>query len=169
MEEFWKDIEGFEGLYQVSNLGRVRSLRKNIILKSRITRKGYEGVILYTNNIPKGYYIHRLVATAFIPNPDNLPQVNHKDENKTNNCVDNLEWCTPKYNVNYGTGNKKRARSQSKKVLQFKTDGTFIKEWKSTMDVERNLGFAHTNISACCRNIIKTVYKYIWKYKNEEG
>lgn len=166
MEEIWKDIKGFEGLYQVSNMGRVRSLRKNIILKSRIAR-GYEGVTLCANNIHKDYYIHRMVANAFIPNPNNYPIVNHKDENKTNNCVDNLEWCTQEYNVNYGTGIAKRARSRSKKVLQFNLDGTFIKEWKSTMDVQRNLGFAQSNIVKVCNGKRKSAYRYLWKYKKE--
>ena len=167
MEEIWKDIKGFEGLYQVSNMGRVKSVRKNIILKNQIARKGYERVILCINNSPKNYFVHRLVANAFIPNPDNLPQVNHKDENKLNNRVENLEWCTQKYNVNYGTGIAKRARSQSKKVLQFKTDGTFIKEWKSTKDVQRNLGFDNSHISKCCRGKYTYAYGYIWKYKKE--
>ena len=174
MEEIWQDIEGYEGLYQVSNLGRVKSLRNNIILSQSITRNGYKNVILYTNNIRKLYLVHRLVATAFIPNPDNLPQVNHKDENKTNNRVDNLEWCDCKYNINYGTCIRRRQLSNtngkcSKTVLQYSLDGTFIKEWKSTMDVERNLGLANSHISECCRNIIKTAYGYIWKYKKEEG
>lgn len=160
-------------MYQVSNSGKVRSLRRNIILKSRITRKGYERVVLRTNNIPKDYYIHRLVANAFIPNPDNLPQVNHKDENKTNNCVDNLEWCTQKYNINYGTGIARRIQLFNtngkcyKPVLQYTLEGIFIKEWKSIIDVQRNLGFCQSHISACCRNIIKTAYSYIWKYKKE--
>ena len=175
MKETWKDIEGYEGLYQVSNLGKVRSLRKNIILKNQITSNGYEMVVLSINNIHKYFLIHRLVANAFILNPDNLPQVNHKDENKTNNCVDNLEWCTPKYNYNYGTINIRKSQKQlndknkSKIVLQYSLDGTFIKEWKSTRDVQRNLGFCQSDISKCCRNIIKTVHSYIWKYKNEEG
>ena len=151
MEEIWKDIEGYEGLYQISTMGRVKSLRRNIILRQGITN-GYERVVLSTNNIPKGYSIHRLVANAFIPNPDNLPQVNHKDENKANNRVDNLEWCTQKYNVNYGTINIRKSQKQlnnknkSKIVLQYSLDGTFIKEWKSTRDVQRNLGFNQSHI-----------------------
>ena len=91
MEEIWKDIEGFNGLYQISTMGRVRSLRRNIILKNKIENNGYERVILSVNDIPKGYSVHRLVATAFISNPNNYPIVNHKDENRTNNRVDNLE------------------------------------------------------------------------------
>ena len=173
MEEIWKDIEGYEGLYQVSNMGRVRSLRKNIILRQGITR-GYERVVLSTNNIQKGYYIHRLVATAFISNPDNLYQVNHKDENKTNNRVDNLEWCTREYNYNYGTRGKRISLKntngkKSKITLQYDINGNLIKEWKSTMDVQRNLGFNQSSISKCCRGKYACAYGYIWKYKNEEG
>lgn len=175
MEEIWKDIEGFNGDYWVSNLGRVKSLKygKERILKPR-KQSGYYRVLLY-NDKRCEYSIHRLVAMAFIPNPDNLPQVNHKDENKLNNCVDNLEWCTREYNHNYGTINIRKSQKQlndknkSKVVLQYSLDGTFIKEWKSTMDVQRNLGFGQSNISICCRNIRKTAYNYIWKYKNEEG
>lgn len=167
MEEIWKDIEGYEGLYQVSNMGRVKSLRRNIILKNKIESNGYERVVLSINNIPKGYSVHRLVATAFISNPNNYPIVNHKDENRTNNCVDNLEWCTQKYNVNYGTGISKRVKSQSKKVFQFKPDGTFIKEWESTMDVQRNLGFCQSHIVQVCKGKRRIAYKYIWKYKKE--
>lgn len=172
MEEIWKDIEGYEGLYQVSNMGRVRSLRRNIILRQCITN-GYERIILYTNNIPKGYSVHRLVANAFIPNPDNLPQVNHKDENKTNNCVDNLEWCTQKYNINYGTGIARRIQLFNtngkcyKPVLQYTLEGIFIKEWKSIIDVQRNLGFCQSHISKCCRGKQAYAYGYIWKYKKE--
>lgn len=174
MEETWKDIEEYEGLYQVSNMGRVKSVRRNIILRPSI-RNGYKRVTLYTNNIPKRYSIHRLVAMAFIPNPDNLPQVNHKDENRTNNCISNLEWCTQEYNINYGTGNKRRAQKQlnnknkSKVVLQYSLDGTFIKEWKSTMDVQRKLGFGQSHIVQVCKGKRRIAYGYIWKYKNEEG
>ncbi len=113
MEEEWRDIEGYEHEYQVSNLGRVRSLdrisKQNHKLKGRfvtpnITKGGYALVRMYGTQGFKIESIHRLVAKAFIPNPDNLPEVNHKDENKQNNCVDNLEWCTRLYNVHYGTG-----------------------------------------------------------------
>ena len=171
MEEIWKDIEGYEGLYQVSNMGRVKSVRKNIILSQSI-KNGYKRVALCANNNPKDYYIHRLVATAFIPNHDNLPQVNHKDENKTNNCVNNLEWCTQEYNLNYGTGTRRSQLANtngkcSKPVLQYTLEGIFIKEWKSTMDVQRNLGFDHANISKCCRGEYAYAYSYIWKYKKE--
>ena len=184
MEEIWKDIEGYEDLYQVSNMGRVRRLTRNRrgknnslnpiqgrILKLE-TSSGYKRIRLYKNNKGKHFQIHRLVAMAFIPNPDNLPQVNHKDENRINNRVDNLEWCTQEYNINYGTGNKKRGLSNtngklSKPVLQYTLEGIFIKEWKSTMDVQRNLGFYHANISVCCRGKQAYAYGFLWKYKKE--
>ena len=100
MEE-WKNIIGYEGLYEVSNIGNVRNVRRNTLLKLS-KNQGYIQVHLYKNGIRTGLKVHRLVAEAFIPNADNLPQVNHKDEDKTNNSVDNLEWCDHKYNVNYG-------------------------------------------------------------------
>lgn len=120
MEEIWRDIEGYEGLYQVSNLGRVRSLDRIVqqlnrwgkyqsrsypgcVLNPGVTHDNYQSVSLTRQGKSASYSVHRLVAQAFIPNPDNLPQVNHKDENLSNNCVDNLEWCTAKYNSNYGT------------------------------------------------------------------
>ena len=119
MKEIWKDIKGYEQLYQISNFGRVRSLNKTlknrfsffkrngIILNPLKLTKGYLGVRLYHQSKGETKRIHRLVAEAFIPNPDNLPCVNHKDENKENNCVDNLEWCSIEYNNNYGTRNER--------------------------------------------------------------
>lgn len=121
MQEIWKDIPNYEGLYQVSNLGRVKVLdryvnsgikdnnkvkRKEQILKQYMKR-GYFQVTLIHNNQRHYFNVHRLVAIAFIPNPNKYPQVNHKDENKLNNFVDNLEWCDAKYNCNYGTRNSK--------------------------------------------------------------
>ena len=101
MEE-WKNVIGYEGLYEVSNKGNVRNVRRNTLLKLSKTNYGYIQVYLYKNGIRTGLKVHRLVAQAFIPNPDNLPEVNHKDENPINNSVNNLEWCDHKYNVNYG-------------------------------------------------------------------
>ena len=112
-KEIWKDIDGYEGLYQVSNLGRVKSLHHNKekILKGSYNSKGYYFVKLCKNGISKSIFVHRLVAQEFIPNPDNLPIVNHKDENPRNNNVDNLEWCTQKYNANYGTVRERQAQT----------------------------------------------------------
>lgn len=128
MEEIWKDIKGYEGLYQISNLGRVKCLPKIIrnrkykeIIKSpSLAGKGYYRLILCNNGKNKAFYIHRLVAQAFIPNPNNLPQVNHKDENILNNCVDNLEWCNNKQNINYGLHNFRKYISLAVKNLKEK-------------------------------------------------
>lgn len=108
MEEVWKDIEGYEGLYQVSNLGRVKNVNKNIIKKSTELSRGYLRIGLNKHGKTKKFYPHRLVAQAFIPNPKNKPCVNHKDCNPKNNCVDNLEWCTHKYNNSYKNHHLKR-------------------------------------------------------------
>ena len=105
MMEEWKAIPGYEGLYEVSNMGNVRNVRRNTLLRLSKTNNRYIRVSLCKNGIKTGLTVHRLVAEAFIPNPDNLPEVNHKDEDKTNNRVENLEWCDHKYNMNYGTRN----------------------------------------------------------------
>lgn len=111
--EIWKDIKGYEGLYQVSNEGNVvRLWKKSKKLISQETSRGYKRVHLYKNGISQHHSVHRLVATAFVENPDNLPQVNHKDENPGNNKVENLEWCDAKYNRNYGTCNERIRKAQ---------------------------------------------------------
>lgn len=161
-KEYWKPIKGYEGLYMVSNWGRVKSIKfgKERILKPVTNSSGYLLVGLYKNNIEKKYSVHRLVAEAFIPNPYNLPQVNHRDENKLNNNVDNLEWCTNEYNINYGT----RTERYSKPVLQYTLDGEFVGEWPSARECGRN-GFNQGSVSACCRGKLKTHRGFIWKYK----
>ena len=166
-EEIWKDIEGYEGLYQISDKGRVKSLRfgKEKILKSVIDKKNYLQVVLYKNKIKKHFQVHRLVALAFISNPQNYPQVNHKDENPSNNNLENLEWCTSKYNINYGTRIQRFIEKKSKTVLQFTKSGEFIKKWKSAKDAERNLGYSTGNITSCCRGKAKSAYGYVWRYK----
>lgn len=196
MEEIWKDIKGFEGLYQVSNLGRVRSLgfdkyHKGIVLKPAFDgKKNYLFVVLRNKGVKKLINVHRLVAIAFIPNPNNLPCVNHKDENKTNNKADNLEWCTVKYNSNYGnsktrmiesrksnpnyrqsltqgqiTRNKLRCTGSEKPVLQFSLQGDFIREWKSLTTVERECGISRAGITRCCNGVYKQCKGYLWKFK----
>lgn len=170
--EVWKDIKDYEGHYQVSDKGRVKSIkfRKEIIMKPERNKSGYLAIGLRKNGEHKLFKVHRLVAIAFIPNPDNLPQVNHKDENKENNSVENLEWCDSKYNINFGIHNQRISEKltngkRSKPVLQFTKDGEFIQEWKSGHDVERNLGYNQRNISSCCLGKIKSAYGYVWKYK----
>ena len=163
-KEYWKPVVGYEGHYQVSNFGRVKSLKfgKEKILKQYI-RGGYYYVCLSKNGIIKKYSVHRLVAQAFLDNPNNLPQINHKDENKTNNNVDNLEWCDAKYNTNFGTCIERRSKKKSKTVLQYTLDGKFVREWPSTMECERN-GYQNGNVVACCQGRLKKYKDFIWKY-----
>ena len=175
--EIWKDYKDYEGLYQASNLGRLRSLDrwvksksgsvrlcKGKILKLCTDKYGYLKVSLYKNNKVKTYYVHRLVAEAFIPNPENLPEVNHKDENKLNNNAENLEWCDREYNCNFGTRNEKVAKKCSKPVVQYTLDGQFVREWESIRECDRN-GFNHGAVAVCCQGKRKTHKGFIWKYK----
>lgn len=167
MEEIWKPIEGYED-YEISNYGRVKSLKygKEKIKSLWIKKKGYRNIVLYKDGKGKSELVHRLVAQAFIPNPDNLPFINHKDENPSNNHVDNLEWCTNYYNSNYGSRNQKIAEKNSKRVLQYSLDGEFIREWESESEIQRQLGYWRTNISRCCKGECKKnkSYNYVWKF-----
>ena len=182
MTEVWKDIKGYEGLYQVSNMGRVKSLgrmaaskngskqyRKERILNPRVTNSGYLLVSLYngSDNV-KQFYVHRLVCEAFHENPKNKPCVNHLDENKENNVASNLEWCTIAENNNHGTRKARMAKSLSKTVAQYTKEGELIKVWQSTMEVQRQLGFDQGTISKATRGKLKTAYGYLWKYIEEE-
>ena len=167
MEE-WRNIEGYPN-YMVSNMGRVKSLGNNKTRKEKILKGGKDGsgylyVPLYKERIRKNYKIHRLVASAFLPNPDNLPQVNHKDEDKSNNRVENLEYCNSQYNNNYGTHNERMAKSLSIPVLQFSFNGEFIKKWDSATQVQNELGFDNSDISKCCKGKKKTCGGYKWHY-----
>ena len=174
MTEIWKPIKGYEGRYEVSNLGNVRSLnwRKSGLAKKltpAIDRYGYLQVWLYNHKGERNFLkVHRLVAETFIPNPGNKPQVNHKDEIKTNNRVENLEWMTSKENCNYGTRNeragKASGKTRSKQVIQYTKDCELVKVWSSTYEVERQLGFAHNSISLVARGIRKTCGGFVWKY-----
>lgn len=166
MKEIWLDIKNYEGHYQVSNLSRVKSIKfgKEIILKQNI-RRGYYYVGLSKNGKVKYFQVHRLVAEAFLPNTDNLPQVNHKDENKLNNNAENLEWCDNKYNSNFGTRNERISKRHSKPVLQYTLDGQFVKEWESATQAEREGGFNLANIAACCKGKRNKHKGFIWLYK----
>ena len=158
-----KDIKGYEGLYGITSCGKVWSYKRKKFLTPIANKGGYLYVYLYKDNESKKYYIHRLVAEAYIPNQENLPQINHKDENKTNNCLQNLEWCSAKYNNNYGTHIEKVSNSLKKPILQYTIEGEFIREWPSATDVGRE---AKVNICYCLKGRYKTAYGYIWKYKN---
>lgn len=167
--ETWKDISGYEGIYEVSDLGRVRSLVqrnrwKPGILKPQKHRYGYLYVNLCKDGKVKGMKVHRLVAQAFIPNPNNLPQVNHKDENPQNNAASNLEWCSARYNINYGTRNGRVAVALSKPVQMFDKQANLLATYPSTMEAERVTGIAHQSIVKCCLGKYKLAGGFIWRY-----
>ena len=183
MNEQWKDVGiidcvDYTGLYQVSNYGLVKSLNygrtgREEILTPGMTTDGYLHVCLSKDRKKKWPRINRLVAIEFnLPIPEELKhlpleklQVNHKDEDKTNNCVWNLEWCDANYNDNYGTRNKRIADANSKKVLQLDKDTLeVIREWPSLAEVYKQLGYAQQNISACCLGKLKSAYGFKWKY-----
>ena len=163
-KEVWKDIIGYEGLYQVSNKRRVKSLnykqtKREGILSPRKDGGGYLWVNLYKNREVKHRKIHRLVAQAFIPNPDNLPEVNHKDETRNNNCVENLEWCDRYYNNNYRTKNRRKRETSGYAVKCLETGEIFA----SYREVEELTGIKHGNISACILGKQKTARKLHWE------
>ena len=176
--EKWKDIKGYEGLYQISDLGNVKSIRTNKILKYGYSHNGYRIV----NLKGKMFRVHRLVAEAFIDNKEHLPYVNHKDENKENNNVNNLEWCTSSYNINYGDRNNKVAKKvsiwrkekgssysprQKKKVEQYTLNNEFVKEYDSINQAGRETNSSIGAIHKCCIGKSKTCNGYIWRFKDE--
>ena len=165
MTEIWKDVNGYEGLYQVSNLGNVKSLgnnksRKEKILKPIVQKSGHLMVQFCKEGKLKGYLIHRLVAEAFIPNPLKLPCVNHKDENPSNNSLENLEWCTVQYNTNYGTAIKRRVEKRSIAIYCIELDKVFL----SSQEAYRITGVYQSNINKCLKGKINTAGGYHWKY-----
>lgn len=179
MEEIWKEIDGYPN-YMVSSKGRVKSLER-VIMKSNGKRQtiketirkgvkdkdGYLIVTLYDEyHNMKNIKIHRLVAKAFIPNPNNLPEVNHKDEDKTNNNVDNLEFCTTRFNLTYGNRLKKVIEKISKKCYQYDLNKKLISIFPSTQEASRLTGILQSNITACCRGEYKTTHGYIFSYQS---
>lgn len=174
-EEIWKDIKDYEGLYQISNLGNVKRVQhkrydRNQTLKEKRIKvifpqnKSYPYFSLCKNGVAKNHHLHRVIATAFIDNPNNYPCINHIDGNKQNNCLDNLEWCS------YSHNNKEACRLKlncgtAKTTLQFDKQGNLIKEWFSTRQAEKELNIANGKISACCIGKRNSAGGYIWKYK----
>lgn len=167
MNEIYKNIQGYEGKYQISNLGNVYSLITNKILKPRLTLDGYYQVDLCKNGVKKHLYIHRLVAQSFLDNPKNYKIVNHKDENSMNNIVSNLEWCNSTYNNNYGNCKRKISEANSIKINQYDMDGNFIKQWLGINNIERCLKINKGNICMCCKGKRNNAGGYKWKYMLE--
>ena len=203
MKETWKDIKGYEGAYQISSFGNIRSFdrfvksgirnnpivkRKGCLLKLQTNSLGYKHISLYKDGVCKNINIHKTVAETFIPDKTNFKYmpyeniknidieklvVNHKDENPSNNNVNNLEWCTQAYNINYGTRNKKLSKIMrnyekfSKKINQYDLEGNFIKTWGSIKEIWRETGYTRSAISKCCRGIYKKSKGYIWKFYDE--
>lgn len=175
MKEVWKDVPKYEGLYQVSNLGRVKSFRRcnkhrferEYILKPSVANNGYEQVTLYDKTVRHKFLVHRLVAEAFIPNPNNYPQVNHKDENPLNNKVDNLEWCTSEYNNAYGTARIRIIETKSRPVEQLTIDGTIIAIYRSAKIAQEMLGVAKSSLSYAIKNG-SNCKGYFWRYSDHQ-
>lgn len=175
MQEVWKDVAGYEGYYQVSNMGRVKGLDRyirysnglerkvaGIVLKPNTDKDGYKTVTLTVSRKPKTYKVHRLVAQAFVENPNNYPVINHIDEDKSNNSAGNLEWCTIGYNNEYGS----RINQNKKPVMQLSLEGKPIRLWESAIECERVNGYSSGNISRCCNGAkyYKTYKGYRWAW-----
>ena len=174
--ETWKDIAGYEGLYQVSDFGNVRSLNwgrrgiiRNLYLKKQ--NRGYRHVELAKDGVRKAFTVHRLVAEAFIPNPNDYKQINHIDEDKTNNTVMNLEWCTQEQNMSHTmslhpdkyhvTG---KPFSRKERVIQLSKEGQVLRVWDNLVSIKHEKGFNEWSIGECCRGNRKTAYGFIWRF-----
>lgn len=179
--EEWKPVVGFEGLYEVSNFGNVRSLDRTTVYKNgrvhqtsgkdlaiSLNSQGYRKTIFSVNGVHTTPRVCRLVAMAFIPNPNNLPQVNHKDENKLNDCADNLEWCDNKYNMNYGTAPQRRGEKTRKAIEQYTLDGDFVRRWPCASIAEKETGIYHSHIAQCCKGKLIQTGGYVWRYADHK-
>lgn len=180
-EEIWKDIDGYKGYYQVSNLGRVRSLDRYIeyiyndmvvtrkqrgrIRQPAINHQGYLQLSLLKNGVSTTFKVHRLVAKAFLPNPDNLTEINHINENKQDNHINNLEWCSRQYNCIYGTAPKRRALACSKAIEQIDMDtNEVVAVFASASEASRKLGFTRVGIQRCCVKRQISCQGYYWRF-----
>lgn len=190
MKEVWKNIEGYEG-YQVSNTGKVRNAKSGKILKPEIINKGYYRIGLCKNGKKSKFFLHRLVALAFVPNPNNLPIVNHKDRNPLNCCSDNLEWCDSSYNNSYDSAYERRVATRrangtyaiteetreklrnaklgkhsatSMKVSQFTKNGEYVATFVSMRDASLKTGVCHSSITQVCKGDRKSAGGFLWRY-----
>lgn len=178
MQEIWKDIKGYEGIYQVSNLGKVKSLnykrgKHEKEIKQALNSRGYLEVGLFNGKV-KTHRVHRLVAQTFIPNPENKDEVNHIDGNKKNNTVNNLEWNTSKENIHHAWENKlicfskesrkKAGISRQKPCLQYDKNNHLIKRWDSLKQASKELGICKSTISMCLNGRYETAGGYVWKF-----
>lgn len=165
-------------MYQISNLGNLKSFKHNPngkFLKRGLDKYGYYQYVLCKNNTKKNFREHKLVAEAFIPNPNNYICVNHMDEDKTNNCVTNLEWCSVSYNNSYGTrlNNVSKSNKRTKKIYQYTLDNKYINEWENSrfaalgnnLDKKSKLRTIQRGICQCCEGKRKSSHGYIWKYE----
>lgn len=183
--EIWKPIDNADN-FRVSNFGRIKSIGRkvryehaktrnehfryfdDVILKASYDKRGYKFVYIRRNDgRVKRFSIHRTVAQAFIPNPENLPVVNHKDGDKANNNVENLEWCSSKYNANYGNRNKKSALARSKSIIQYTLSGSMIAEYNSLTNAGRSVNGNAQGVFLCARGYMKKYKGYIWRYKED--
>lgn len=178
-KELWKTIKNYPN-YEISNLGKIKSKsrlvkrknNRNYIIQEKILKqyltKGYYRVSLFANGKIVHKLVHRLMAEVFIPNPNNLPEINHKNEIKTDNRVENLEWCSSKYNCNYGTRNKRINEKNKKTINQYDLNGNYIKTWESAKEASLSLNKINgAAINGCCKGKYKQMYGYIWRYVNE--
>lgn len=172
--ETFLSVPGYEGLYEISNLGNVKSLRSGKLLKQASNKDGYKMVSLTVKGKSRGFSVHRLVALAFIPNPENLPEINHMDENPSNNCADNLEWCTRKYNLNYGGYRERMSKTLLKDNVHRKSISAYdkktlvyVKSYDSITEAEKELGLSKGAIGQALSGKIKTSGGYIWKYNKK--
>lgn len=180
--EEWRDVIGYEGLYQVSNLGRVKRLEFVVMRKNgrphtwktkivaQFPRNGYLRVPIEMNKKKMSKVVHRIVAFAFIPNPCGYKEINHKDENKSNNCIDNLEWCDRSYNCSYGSLRDKMSEyfkgkpKQRTKIYQYDLEGNLIRVWDSMNQIKKNGGFSLSCIREVCKGKRKTAKGYKWSF-----
>ena len=166
--EIFCDIENYEGLYQISSFGRVYSVRRGKFLKPKKCNGKYLQVGLRKNGKQKWYLVHRLVASAFLENPSNLQDVNHRDENPSNNRVENLEWMSHKENINYGTRTQRQKAKLSKVVQQFTKQGEFVAEFPSLREASRQTRINLGHIFSCCNGRYKSTGGFVWRYKQKE-